>query len=117
MSNKPNRFCLSTAFFKIATLLMVVCLFSVFAFGQHDGVPTFGAADVRGSGDVIDLITLAPTINVPVTPDITLTSKQQCTYVNNGITKGPGIFCTPQLGGVWGAWFQAHFSGLTGGGT
>src|SRR5215469_3515226 len=87
----------------IVLMLMAVCL-SVCAFSQQDGVSVWGAADVHA--DVVDLITLRPSINIAVTPELTLTSQQGC-YITGTGTQAT-ISCQPTY------WFQAAIPGLIG---
>jgi len=69
--------------------ILAMSLLGAFAYGQQDGVPNFGAADVHET-DIINLQTLVPTINIPVVSKneaiplgITLTAQQYCYTFNN----------------------------------
>lgn len=92
-----------------ASLLACCCLLlvcSVSLFGQQDGVPTFGVADVHEI-DSINLATLAPSLNVRVLSkpgaipiDYMMVSQQQC------VVSGTSPYRLLKCGG-------GHFSGIT----
>lgn len=83
--------------------IVIFGLLKAFSHGQGDGITTFGASDAHGV-DAINLITLAPVINIPVVPGVVLTSGQSC-----GITALLStLSCMPT------SYFQPYLSSMLG---
>src|SRR5579864_7204808 len=69
-------------------ILLVMCL-TVLAYGQRDGIPPFGAADIHDF-DSVNLATLVPVLHVPVISKpgaipfgVTMTAPQTCAVLGN----------------------------------